>query len=152
MPVGLMTPVATFLWNLTQNVGIGSPNVPEDVQFVQLAYWIMGNDRSLGLSDEERVVFGAVNPRGSYNATELDPLTKAIRLHQRKRGGTQDGHVSAFRGGGSYTVGSQTFTMMLGSLNLFVAQHLKDKWPHLDRHEMCPPQLADRARATFQLV
>lgn len=149
---GLITPVGSFFWNLDENVGLRSPNLAEDVQYVQFGYYCMAQPEAADLATaDEQEVFSRVTPGASYTGAEGDPLTVAIRLHQAKRGGVQDGHVSSVRGKtGGYTQGTETRTFMLNTLYVACYKVLK-RFPRLDHHPRCPTLVADKSRYVFTL-
>ncbi len=127
-----------FAWNLSANVGVSSPNQADDVQLVQLGYACAQYGTNFDAAT--RAIFAAVMPGAPYSGQENDPLTRAIRAHQKHRGGTQDGHVSVMANltAPSYD-GVHTFMMM--SLNNLMIDQLKSDFPHIDKHAKCPPLL-----------
>jgi hypothetical protein len=130
-----------FIWNTDANVGPGCPNKPEDVQLVQLGYACSANNPKNPASAEEKAAFGAVVPGASYTGAPNDPLTIAIKLHQKNRGGTQDGVVSSIKSNtGTYAAG---MTWIMIALNNNIADALGGSWPYLDKHPQCPKTLRD---------
>jgi hypothetical protein len=131
-----------FLFNIGGNVGPGCPNEQSDVQFVQLGYYAMVRDpkNSSLLTAEERTALGKIVPGAAYSGAPQDPLTLAIKAHERSRGGTQDGHVSVVRSGGTY--GKHTYIVV--ALNLSLVDTLKGDYPRLDKHPRCPVFLGSR--------
>lgn len=130
-----------FSWNLDSNVGSNSPNQDEDVALVQLGYFFLA--RSAGLSDEDREIFGAITPGEGYGGLESEPLTKAIRHHQKRRKGTQDGHVSVVRtDNGQYQDPGGTHTYQLVALINNVFDACPNDYPRIDMlGDICPPVL-----------
>lgn len=128
-----------FFWNIDANVGIGSPNRPDDVQLVQLGYHCMSKGSDPRITPQLKVIFAAVVPGAPYGGSLQDPLSIAIRAHERSRGGTQDGHVSVIKSAtGSYSASS---TYMLTALDVQIRQQIPNDYPRLDKHPMCPPAL-----------
>lgn len=125
-----------FFWNLSANVGVASPNRPDDVQLVQLGYLCAARDAQ-GYDAATRAVFAAVVPGAPYSGQEADPLTRAIRAHE-KLGGKKDGHVSVLPGGssGSYD-GANSF--LIARLNTQMRIQIPGNFPRLDKHPKCPP-------------
>jgi len=132
-----------FYWNIDANVGPGCPNKIEDVQLVQLGYLAMGQNPMLALPPEEKAAYLAVVPGATYNGAFSDPLSNAIRVHQKKRGGVQDGVVSSIKNNsGLY---SAKLTWIMVALDNNIADVLGGGWPHVDRHPKCPTALRDVA-------
>jgi hypothetical protein len=130
-----------FTWNIETNVGPGCPNKIEDVQLVQLGYLCKANNPKIPATPEEKAIYGAVVPGSAYSGSPSDPLTIAIKYHQKLRGGTQDGHVSSIKNttnGGYY---SGNIAWMLLALTNNIADALGDHWPRLDKHPQCPAAL-----------
>ncbi len=125
-----------FYYNLDGNVGPKSPNKADDVQFVQMAYFVMAQDRSF--PQAEREIFAKVVPGSSYSGSPTDPLTLAINAHEVSRGGTRDGHVSVARGSGFY---DPKHSYMVLGLNNKLRASMPNDWPRLDKHPKCPPAL-----------
>ncbi|MCP4561304.1 MAG: hypothetical protein GY873_18790 [Bosea sp.] len=127
-----------IFWNLTANVGVRSPNQREDVQFVQFGYFAMANS-SKNQNSQLKAVFAAVQIGAEYSGQEDDPLTRAIRAHQKERGGVQDGHVSVMRS----ILYSGTTSFMAIALNNNLLDLIPDYYPRLDRHPKCPPRVRE---------
>jgi hypothetical protein len=128
--------VDRFFWNLSANVGVASPNKQDDVQLVQLGYVCAALD-SQTYDAATRASFAAVVPGEAYSGQEADPLTQAIRAHE-KLGGKKDGHVSVLPGGsiGTYD-GVNSF--LIARLNTQMRIQLGGNFPRLDKHPKCPP-------------
>jgi hypothetical protein len=129
-----------FYWNVDANVGANAPNKAEDVQLVQLGYFLMSKAASQAAN--LRAVFSLVKPGASCSGREDDPLVRAIRAHQASRGGTQDGHVSVMpTSSGVYHDATGGHTYMLISIvnNMFDA--MPNDFPRIDKHASCPPLL-----------
>ena len=127
-----------FFWNVSANVGAKSPNLPDDVQLVQLGYLCAAADTFYDAA--LRATFAAVVPGAPYSGQENDPLTRAIRGHEKQRGGAQDGRVSvASPNNASYDGGAHTFLIV--SLNYQLRKYLPGNFPRLDKHPRCPSLL-----------
>lgn len=126
-----------FFWNVSANVGVKSPNKPDDVQLVQLGYACAAYDTFYDAM--LRATFAAVVPGAPYSGQENDPLTRAIRAHEKQRGGAQDGHVSVPTSltNASYDGGAHTYLIV--SLNFQFRRQLPGNFPRLDKHPRCPP-------------
>lgn len=127
-----------FAWNLSANVGVSSPNNADDVQLVQLGYACAQYGSNFDAST--RAIFAAVVPGATYSAQENDPLTRAIRAHQKHRGGAQDGHVSVM-GNLTAPIYDGVHTFMMISLNNLMIDQLKGDFPCIAKHAKCPPLL-----------
>lgn len=135
-----------FIWNLTANVGIGSPNRREDVQLVQFGYFAAANNAKNPPRPDLKAIYAAVKPGGDFTGREDDPLIRAIRAHQKVRGGPQDGHVSVMTGGGIYASGDGPHTFIIVALNNNLVDLVPDGFPRLDQHAACPPDVRDAVR------
>jgi hypothetical protein len=132
--------VQKFFWNLDANVGLASPNKTDDVQLVQLAYSIRA--RRLDLHPASKAAFAAVKVGAPCTGREDDPLVRAIRAHQRDRGGTQDGRVSTIRTtNGVYHDSGGEHSYMLTALINNIFDAMPDDFPRIDKHPSCPPAL-----------
>ncbi len=140
--------VGKCCWNVDAHVGPGCPNKLEDVQLVQYGYYCMSRSYSLppGLTPAEQAVIAAVVPGAPYSGSPTDPLTLAIKAHQRVRGGTQDGRVSPFTSASGY-YSEQTW--MIISLIGRMMNYCPNIYPRLDKGPMCPPALAAASRRIF---
>jgi hypothetical protein len=144
---GLFGKSRLFFWNIEANVGPGCPNLSEDVHLVQLAYACGALALSVPYSDSR--VYLRVVPGASYDGAPNDPLSIAIRTHQQRRGGTQDGHVSPIAPSGTYD-GKHTF--MLISLNNFIRAAITNRnWPRIDQHPSCTALLRSAVFRSMQL-
>ena len=128
----------TFFWNLSANVGVGSSNNPDDVELVQLGYLCMSSETRFDAA--LRAVYARVVPGAPYSGAESDPLTIAIRAHEKDRGGTQDGHVSVVRNLSSLRYDDR-HSWMLIPLNNQIRRVLVGQFPRLDKHPRCPARL-----------
>ena len=133
-----------FFWNIDSNVGLNSPNKLEDVQLVQFGYFALGQNPKT--DPAEKPVYAAVQPGAAYSGGQNDPLTKAILLHQKTRGGTQDGHVSVIKGSGIYD-GKNTFMLIALDNNIL---DLTRDYPRIDKHAKCPAALKAAVLRTFR--
>jgi hypothetical protein len=67
---------------------------------------------------------------------------RAIRTHQGRRGGIQDGHVSVIAAnGGVYPYGTGVVGFMLIALVNNIFDAMPANFPRLDKHKACPPAL-----------
>jgi hypothetical protein len=128
-----------FYWNIRANVGLNSPNNPEDVQLVQFGY--LAKSLMPDTTPAEKPIYAAVTPGAVYTGSQNDPLTLAILTHQKIRGGTQDGHVSVIRGERSYIGADGPHTFMLIALVNCMRDLMPDAFPRLDKHPKCPDLL-----------
>ena len=126
-----------IFWNLNGNVGPGSPNHADDVQLVQLGYHCAATDTNF--PGDVRAAFAAVVPGAPYSGGASELLTIAIRLHQKDRGGIQDGHVSPLRPGTGMYDGRHSF--MLIALNNQIKDRIPNAFPRIDLHPRCPALL-----------
>lgn len=141
-----------FFWELNSNVGINSPNGVEDVQLVQLGYINLAKSNLAFVTPDLKEIFGKVKPGDTYKPVESDPLTIAIRAHQKARGGPQDGHVSVVTSKtGNYTENGETHIFMAVTLIVAIAQQNASKWPRLDLIDKCPTKLAELVKAVFTI-
>ena len=133
-----------FQWNIDANVGLHSPNHPEDVQLVQ--FGCFAASLSLLGRHELRPIYAAVRPGAVYSGGQNDPLTLAILAYERVAGGPQDGHVSVIRGDGFYD--GRHFSM-LASLGIAMIELMPSEFPRLDAHPNCPPLLGAAVKGFF---
>ena len=136
-----------FFWNVDANVGAMSPNKSDDVHLVQFGYALMSR---LPVFDAElRAVFARVRVGVPCTGREDDPLVQAIRAHQRKRGGAQDGHVSPIRATGQYADSDGPHAFMLTAINNNVFDSAPRLYPRLDLMPGCPPLVSAAVLAVF---
>lgn len=138
-----------FFFNIDAHVGPGQPNKEADVQLVQFAYFAKsqtGNDPLL-----EKQVYAKVVPGAAYRGEVNDPLSNAIRLHQRMRGGTQDTRVSPITGNGIYLGSDGGHVFMLVALVNNIFDLIKGDYPRIDKHGKCPPALKAAVSAASTL-
>lgn len=147
MARGFMLTGGVFCFNVDAHVGPGCPNKQDDVQLVQYAYYCTAQlPPPAGATPADMAIFKSVVPGAPYNGGPNDPLTLAIRAHQRIRGGVQDGKVSPCNSpSGSY--GDKTW-LILGLCGRIRAKY-PDIWPRIDRCPNCPPALASVCRNAF---
>jgi hypothetical protein len=141
-----------FFWNINQNVGPKSPNQPEDVQLVQFGYFAMAPVvyDMFKNGDDIKPIFAAVTPGATYDGAPNDPLTLAIRAHQKFRGGTQDGHVSAMKAGTTLYPGGYLY--MMRDFTIAMVRLMKNEFPRIDKHPKCPPLVRDGVKRAFNLM
>ena len=139
-----------FYWNTHANVGPCCPNKPEDVQLIQLAYACKASNPRSVLDPATRAIYAAVVPGATYTGSPNDPLSIAIRTHQKQLGGIQDGVVSSMKSSsGMYSADK---AWMLVALNNNIADVLGNQWPFIDRHPSCPPTLRDLVARVFTVT
>ena len=146
MARGLIMNLGRFYWNVEANVGQGSANKIEDVHLVQLAFACKATNPKTPPDPEEKPVYSLVVPGAVYSGAANDPLTLAIKMAQKKRGGVQDGWVSKMDGSGVYAPNT---TWMLVGLNNQIADVLGAGWPYLDRHPKSTAALKALVTRTF---
>lgn len=129
-----------FAWNLSAKVGVSSPNLPDDVQLVQLGYFCAQSGTSQ-YDAATRAIFATVVPGALYSGQENDPLTRAIRAQEKTFGGPQDGHVSVMVNltSASYDGGVHGYLMI--RLNIVIMNQMMGDFPCIDKHPKCPPLL-----------
>lgn len=131
-----------FYWNVDANVGVGSPNNDEDVQLVQFGYFLMARSSSPEIQATDKAVYILVRPGDKCTGREDDPLVRAIRHQQSRRGGIQDGHVSVITtSSGVYPYGADSKSFMLISIVNNVFDATPNDFPRIDKHPRCPPLL-----------
>lgn len=135
-----------FFFNISGNVGLASPNKVEDVQLVQLGYFALTQEPPGMNAEELRDAAAMVVPGAIYTAAPDDPLTVAIKIHQKIMGGPQDGHVSVMKGDIRYD--ADHLFMLVGLINDIRAM-MGSNFPRIDTHPKCPPALAASVRRTF---
>lgn len=139
--------VKRFFWNVDAKVGPSSPNKIEDVQLVQLGYHCASVGENTGIPGELKAVFARVVPGAVYSGKLDDPLTIAIKAHQKFRGGTQDGVISVMNNANAVYDGIHSW--MIVALNNNIRDALGTNWPHLGRHPKCPAHLKAAAETVF---
>jgi hypothetical protein len=135
--------VPSIIWNIEANVGLNSPNRQDDVELVQLGYVAMLSNPKTSNTPEEREAYGRIRPGSPCTGRADDPLVTAIKVHQRVRGGSQDGHVSPFVETASGTYDGVHAFMIIPLLNN-LSDVLPGIFPRLDRHASCPSTLRTR--------
>lgn len=137
-----------FTWNVHARVGPRCPNRVDDVQLVQFGYHCMARDSSslTGLKPEEIAILSTIVPGASYSGSPQDPLTLAIKAHQRLRGGAQDGNVSPIKNNeGVY--GSHAW--MIISLCISMMNVYPAFYPLVHKAPKCPAAFAAVVKRTF---
>lgn len=137
-----------FTWNVESHVGPGCPNKSDDVQLVQFGYYCVAHLPSPppNCTPADMAIFKAVVPGAPYSGSPSDPLTLAIKTHQRQRGGTQDGRVSPCTGAsGSYGETTWMILALVGRMMDLYSQ----VYPRLDKCPGCPAALAAASKKTF---
>ena len=137
-----------FFWNIDANVGVASPNRVDDVHLIQFGYLIMSTAQATdpGL----KPIFAAVKVGVPCTGREDDPLVKAIRAHQKGRGGPQDGHVSKLKTSETGFAPGHAFMLVAILNNIFDATAAD--FPRIDRHPLCPESVRTAVRNACQLA
>lgn len=148
MAKGIVFNTGRFQWNIDQNVGPGCPNIQEDVHLVQLGYVCMATNTKNPQPAEDKAIYEAVVVGAAYNGAANDPLTLAIKRHQQKRGGTQDGHVSSIKSTAGTYDGAHTW--MLSALNNNILDALGTAWPRIGRHAKATAALKELEKRAFE--
>lgn len=141
-----------FFWNIEKNVGPRSPNQAEDVQLVQFGYFAMAPVAYdyFQNGEELKPIFAAVTPGAPYSGAPNDPLTLAIRAHQKRRGGIQDGHISAMKAGTTIYPGGYMYLM--SDFTRAMVRLMGNEFPRIDKHPKCPPLVRDGVKRAFNLM
>ena len=147
MAKGMILANDVFVWNAASHVGPGCQNALADVQLVQLGYAALAANPKSGAPPEDKPVYSAVVVGSTYTGAANDPLTLAIKRHQQRRGGTQDGRVSPIQSTSGVYDAAHTWILVVLSNN--IKDVLGANWPHLDRHPKCPPALAAVSKKAF---
>jgi hypothetical protein len=129
-----------ILWNVGAKVGLASPNKAADVQLVQFAYRLMLVNLS-GIPADLKAGIAKIQLGAICTGRADDPLVQTIVIHQKGRGGTQDGLVSVFNSTGLYVDSSGPHVHMLIILNNNIRDQMPDDYPRLDKHPLCPAGL-----------
>ena len=136
-------------WNLTVQVGLASPNNPDDVQLVQFGFFCMGPPTSRISDPQNRIVYARVVPGSPFTPGPNEPLSLAISTLEFGHGVTQrDRRINPFPPTGyTYQDRSGRHPFMIGYLlNSMYDSVGPDNWPRLDRHPNCPPLVAAAVR------
>ena len=136
-----------FWWNVDAHVGPGCPNKTEDVQLAQLGYASKAIDPRDESPPELKALFAQVVPGAVYTGGANDPLTLAIKAHQKRRGGTQDGKISPIQSSAGMYDGKHIWMIM--ALNNGILDIIKANWPRLDKHPKCPAALRAAVSRVF---
>lgn len=147
MASGLILNGGQFSWNVSSHVGPGCPNLPEDVQLVQFGYYSAAHLSTPppNCTPADMAIFRSIVPGAPYFGGPTEPLSLAIRAHQRERGGTQDGRVSPAQASGSF---GEASWMILG-LDYRIWSLYPNQYPRLDECPACPPALAAASKRVF---
>jgi hypothetical protein len=131
-----------FYFNLDGNVGVGVQNNRDDTQLVQMGYFALARAQ-LSVPEDLKAIAMTVVPGAIYHGAEDDPLTKAIRLHEKRKGGTQDGRVSKMldEAHASYAPQQRHIILVLCEA---IGRLMPDIYPRIDKHPKCPPLLAEQ--------
>jgi len=135
-----------FFWNVDGNVGPGCPNKIDDVHLVQLGFYCTATDTKHPPKTGEKEAYSLVVPGAAYSGSASDPLTAAIKVAEKIRGGPQDGHISKMQPRGFYSPGHP---WLIAVLNNHIASVLGNQWPFLDKHPKSTGQLKVLVKRTF---
>src|SRR5262245_18452306 len=124
-----------FFWNLDENVGVASPNRPDDVHLVQFGYFIMSTSEFT--QPDLKPTSANVKLGVPCTGREDDPLVQAIRADQKSRRGPQDDHVSKLRSDAPGFAPGRSFMLVAIMNNIFDAT--ANDYPRIDLHLQCPP-------------
>ena len=142
--------ICRMFFNTSANVGPGQPNDTVDVQLVQFGYACTAKNTKSTFSAEAKAIFSKVIPGAPYSGNLADPLSQAIIIDQKERGGTKDGHISRMRRGFRYAGprGAEGFMLISVSNNIYDMN--PEVWPRIDKAPGCPPALAAAVRALIR--
>lgn len=132
--------VDRMAFTISKPVGPGCPNIADDVQLVQLGYHAMAINAAT--KPAMKPFAAAVALGAAYSGAPNDPLTIAIREHQKSRGGTQDGFISVVRGANERYDAKHGY-QIIALVNL-IFDMMPGDFPRLDKHRSCPPVLKAR--------
>lgn len=134
-----------FYWNIDANVGVGCPNLRDDIDLVQMGYKALAAYPAC--PPTLKALIANITVGAAYSGKEDDPLSKAIREDQKLRGGTQDGRVSVIKGSGVHYEGTHAY--MLATLDSHLCINNPTTYPRLDQIPGCPPALKARVVASM---
>src|SRR5262249_44185809 len=109
-------------------------------------YFALTQDRFNLVDEDIKQAAAQVVPGAPYSGAPNDPLTVAIKVHQKAAGGPQDGHVSPIRGDLQYDADHH---YMLAVMMNFIGGMMAPEFPGIANHPKCPPALALSVRRTF---
>lgn len=139
-----------ILFNTSANVGIGQPNDGVDVQLVQFGYACRAKNPRSSSSQAAKAIYATVIPGSQYFGRPDEPLSQAIIIDQKERGGIQDGHVSRMHGGFKYQGPRGEHGFMLISVSNNIYDINPDVWPRIDYAPGCPSALAAAVKMLFR--
>lgn len=130
-----------FRWNLSAAVGTGQPNLLDDVELVRFGYICWKQNVKYAADPELQTLLNELRPMGVFD----DDLARVIVMHQRIRGGTQDGKVSPANI--SFTSHNRerydgTNTWMIIALDNNMRDMTDDYYPRIDKHLQSGPALS----------
>jgi hypothetical protein len=133
-------------WTVGAHVGPGAPNHRSDVELVQFGYFCLAQI-PVARPASFQAAIKAVQPGAPYHGAPQDPLTIAIREHQKDRGGVQDGRVSPIQRNDLMYADHKIWMIVAlsNAMRIITAQ----TWPMLHRARNCPPALAEASRSLF---
>ena len=136
-----------FYFNLDAAVGPGCPNKPDDVQLVQMGYVAMLRNPAAAsvMTPDMKEAFGKIVPGAPYTGGRDEWLSKAIRAHQARSGGTQDGKVSVATSAAYY---DKTHSFIVVVLDNNIMDYMPQDYPRLDKSPLC----AGALRQSVQLM
>lgn len=147
MAKGIHSKSNRFFFTVESHVGPGCPNKAEDVLLVQLGYASIVANNPAVFTPQEKAVFAKVVVGAPYTGMANDPLTLAIKTHQKNRGGTQDGKVSPMPNGAEGYDANHSW--MIVPLNNNMKDVMGTNWPRLEKHPKFHAGLGDLVSRTF---
>lgn len=121
-----------FRWNLTADVGPGQRNLGDDVDFVRFGYFCMMINPISRKSPELQAALNKLRPAGRFDTD----LAEVIRVHQKDRGGKQDGIVSVEK---ATNANRETYdgahVWIVAVLNNNMRDITSDDYPRIDKHQ-----------------
>lgn len=125
---------SAFFWNISANVGRGQPNREDDVELCRFGYLAFKNNTKVSsrMSPELLASIARMRTMGPFD----NDLHEVIVLHQRQRGGTQDGIVSVAKPNiapsGEYD-GSHLWIVL--AMNESMREIMPEEYPRIDKHQ-----------------
>ena len=132
-----------LLFNLDHDVGRNSPNRLDDVELVRFGYFCAKVSPKLLAkhSAEMKVALQNLRTDGPY----LSDLQDVIDIHQRTRGGPQDGKISTgkSRATHSFSYDSQ-HSWIIFSLSGLMFERIPDTYPRIDLEDQSGSEISRR--------
>lgn len=130
-----------IFFNISEAVGVASPNEPIDVALVQLGYFCAAINPMNTAPLDVKAIYKLVKPGASYSGSPSDPLSRAIEAQERSRGIASDGHISRMAGL-RYNNGRGSEGYLLAALCNNIADVMAHVYPRIDLDNRCPGNLA----------